>query len=223
MAVKTYSGKLHVCGSSGVLRRIPANSRQPRIASATLGRTISREAKPTTDQTFVFDAPDIVTGLSNIGYHTICIGGVGFFNKQSPLGSVLPSLFHESHWSPSLGVTCQDSTRNQIDVALRSMSLLAPEQRVFLFLNVSALHQPNCMYIEGRTEDSPETQAAALSYVDSQLPRLFGAMRRRSDVFCIICSDHGTAYGEDGYVGHRLAHPVVWNVPYAEVMLTRES
>ena len=33
----------------------------------------------------------------------------------------------------------------------------------------------------------------------------------------VICSDHGTAYGEDGYTGHRLAHPVVWDVPYAGI------
>ncbi|MFO0998982.1 MAG: hypothetical protein U0936_01480 [Planctomycetaceae bacterium] len=94
---------------------------------------------------------------------------------------------------------------------------------MFLFINVSALHQPNCMYVEGATEDSPETQLAALAYVDSQLPRLFSAMRRRADVYGIICSDHGTAYGEDGYVGHRIAHPVVWNVPYAEVFMAQES
>jgi hypothetical protein len=35
----------------------------------------------------------------------------------------------------------------------------------------------------------------------------------------VICSDHGTAYGEDGFAGHRLAHPVVWTVPYAEFLL----
>ena len=34
-----------------------------------------------------------------------------------------------------------------------------------------------------------------------------------------MCSDHGTAYGEDGYWGHRLSHPVVWTVPYAEFAL----
>jgi arylsulfatase A-like enzyme len=63
------------------------------------------------------------------------------------------------------------------------------------------------------------TQAAALSYVDSQLGRLFDALRKRGPSLCIICSDHGTAYGEDGYHGHRLAHEVVWTVPYAELIL----
>jgi hypothetical protein len=39
----------------------------------------------------------------------------------------------------------------------------------------------------------------------------------------IICSDHGTAYGEDGYWGHRVSHPVVWDVPYAEFILSPED
>ena len=43
-----------------------------------------------------------------------------------------------------------------------------------------------------------------------------GFARRQRPLFAIICSDHGTAYGDDGYAGHRLAHPCVWNVPYWE-------
>ena len=39
----------------------------------------------------------------------------------------------------------------------------------------------------------------------------------RPQTFIIICSDHGTLYGEDGYVGHRIAHPIVTTVPYAEI------
>ena len=64
-----------------------------------------------------------------------------------------------------------------------------------------------------------ETHAAALRYVDSALPPLFEAQRRRGPALCIICSDHGTLYGEDGFTGHRLAHPNVWQVPYAELVL----
>ena len=90
---------------------------------------------------------------------------------------------------------------------------------MFLFLNVSAIHQPNCCYLNGTTADSLATHAAALAYVDAQLPPLFDALRRRGSAMCVICSDHGTAYGEDGFQGHRLAHPVVWTVPYAEFVL----
>lgn len=170
-------------------------------------------------ETCVFDAPDIVSGLAARGYHTICIGGVGFFNKQTALGCVLPGLFAESHWSPELGVTDQRSTENQVHQALTSLEQLPADRRAFLFLNVSAIHQPNCLY-SNATEDSAETMQVALSYVDGQLPPLFHAMRRRAPVLCIICSDHGTAYGEDGFQGHRLSHQVVWDVPYAETVLS---
>jgi len=175
------------------------------------------------EHTCVFDQSDIVHGLSAKNYHTVCIGGVGFFNRQSELGRVLPSLFDESHWDPTLGVTDRHSTKNQIGVALDSLSRLPNDQRVFLFVNVSALHQPNCIYLEGSASDDCATQAAALAYVDSCLPPLLDAMTSRAPVMCIVTSDHGTAYGEDGYHGHRLAHPVVWEVPYAEFVLPLRS
>jgi len=173
----------------------------------------------TTEETYVFDAPDIVTGLAGIGYHTLCIGGVNFFDKQSPLGSVLPGYFSESHWDPELGVAGRHSTERQVQLAVRRLGELPLLQRVFLFLNVSAIHPPNHVFLPGAREDSIETHAAALAYVDRRLPPLFAALRRRGPTLLIICSDHGTAYGEDGYTGHRLSHPVVWNVPYAETIL----
>lgn len=169
--------------------------------------------------TCVFDAPDIVSGLAGRDYHTVCIGGVGFFNKASPLGQVLPGLFAESHWSPRLGVTNPDSTMNQVALAVEVIARLHRTRRLFLFLNVSAIHQPNCCYLNGARADTLESHAAALAYVDRHLPPLFLALQRRAPVLCIVCSDHGTAYGEDGYTGHRVCHPVVWTVPYAEFIL----
>lgn len=172
-----------------------------------------------TSRTCVLDAADIVTGLAGLGYHTVCIGGVGFFNKQSPLGRVLPGLFAESHWDPSLGVTDPHSTANQVRLAVEILARLPRTQRVFLFVNVSALHQPNCIFVPGAERDTLATHAAALAYVDGHLPPLFAAVQRRGPCLVIVCSDHGTAYGEDGYVGHRVCHPVVWTVPYAEFIL----
>jgi hypothetical protein len=173
--------------------------------------------------TCVLDADNLVAGLTQRGYHTICIGGVGFFNKLSPLGRVFPSLFADSFWSPQLGVTHPESTANQVRLAVDLLARLPGEQRVFLFINVSALHQPNYFYLPGATEDSLDSQRAALEYVDRQLPPLFAVLERRGSGFGILCSDHGTAYGEDGYHGHRLAHPVVWTVPYAEIRWERHS
>jgi Sulfatase len=173
-----------------------------------------------TDETFVFAEADIVSGLSRRGYRTFCIGGVGFFNKQTALGKVLPALFDESYWDASLSVTDSRSTENQVNLALELIGRISKERRVFLFINISALHQPNCIFLPGAEHDSLESHAAALGYVDGQLPPLFDALRRRAPVLVIICSDHGTAYGEDGYLGHRAAHQVIWTVPYAEFVLS---
>ena len=174
-------------------------------------------SETTTGDTCVFDAPDLVRGFASRGYRTICIGGVGFFNPENPLGRVLPSYFDEAHWSAETSVTDPHSTEHQVRLACTRLE--AVKERVFLFINVSALHQPNKHYVPGATEDSKDTHAAALRYVDSQLPPLFVALSRRGPTLGLLTSDHGTCYGDDGYVGHRLAHPAVWTVPYAEVLL----
>ena len=180
-------------------------------------------SETTTAETCVFDAPEIVSGLAQRGYHTACVGGVGFFNQRTPLGCVLPDLFAESHWREELGVTNRDSTQRQVEVGVRIVEMLPHDKRLFLFVNISALHQPNCIYLDGVTEDSPVSQAAALAHVDQHLPPLLDALRSRAPALCIITSDHGTAYGEDGYWGHRVSHPVVWTVPYAEFLLAQTT
>lgn len=183
-------------------------------------------SETTEPHTWVFDAPSLPAGLAAAGYHTVCIGGVGFFNKRTPLGSVLPGMFAESHWEPEFGVTDPASLDHQIDRVARVVAGLPADRRLFLLLNVSALHQPNRHYLhrpaessEGDpVEDSLESHAAALEYVDARLGRLFDLMRR--PCFVIVCSDHGTAYGEGGHFGHRIGHEVVWTVPYGEFVLS---
>jgi hypothetical protein len=176
-------------------------------------------SETTTDDTWTFDAPDLPNALARAGYLTACIGGVGFFNGRTALARALPSLFEESRWEPRMGVTSATSTEAQVACAVRLLEETPRSRRVFLLLNVSAIHQPNRIFVPGAERDTRETHAAALRYVDSALPPLFAALRRRGPSLCVLCSDHGTAYGEDGYEGHRIAHPVVWTVPYAEVVL----
>lgn len=179
----------------------------------------------TNENTFTFKTSTIVEGLSKEEYHTICIGGVGFFNKQNPLGCTLPSYFDTSIWTPELGVTCKDSTKNQIDESITIINSLPEDKRVFLFINISALHQPNYFYDHTKSDkkDTLETHSAALRYVDSQLESLFSFFQSRNDTLFILCSDHGTCYGEDGFTGHRLAHEVVWNVPYCNFIQEKNS
>ncbi len=174
-------------------------------------------------ETCVLEAGSIPEGLAAQGYRTICIGGVGFFNQRNPLGQVLPNLFQEQYWSPALGVTEPISTDNQVDLACALLKDLPPNQRVFLFINLSALHQPNYFYWAKADpdlkQDSLESHGAALEYIDGALAPLWQCLKDRAPTYAILCSDHGTTYGEDGYTGHRCAHPVVWTVPYAEFIL----
>lgn len=163
--------------------------------------------------TCVLDGATIVEGLARRDYHTLCVGGTGFFNRQNPLGDVFPKLFAEAHWSRETGVTDPHSFEHQIDIVERSLARV--RGRAFTFVDVAALHQPNHFYGDAAT-DSRATHAAALRYVDAHIPRLFASLRR-APLFAIVCSDHGTLYGEDGYHGHRIAHPLVTTVPYAEV------
>lgn len=176
-----------------------------------------------TENTYVFDRSDIVSGFASIGYRTVCIGGVGFFNKLNPLSNVLPGLFQESYWSRELGVTDRNSTSNQINLAIEILANTPKDKRLFLFINISAFHQPNYFYLNDNKQDTIESHAAALEYVDSQLDKLWEAIRQKSPTFCILCSDHGTAYGENGYTGHRISDPSVWIVPYAEFVLRDKS
>lgn len=174
--------------------------------------------------TCVLDGATIVEGLAARGYHTLCVGGTGFFNLGSPLGRVLPAAFAEAHWHRALGVTDPRSFENQIAVVEDSLARVPPARRAFTFVNVSALHQPNHFYLPGGDPpdipaDTLASHAAALGYVDAHLPRLIRALRRGAPVLVILCSDHGTLYGEDGYTGHRVAHPVVTTVPYAEIVV----
>ncbi|MER5468301.1 STM4013/SEN3800 family hydrolase [Streptomyces sp. NPDC002685] len=179
-------------------------------------------SETTADRTFVFDTPDLVSALAAQGYRTVCVGGVGFFNKQGALGDVLPGFFQESHWEPEFSVASPTSFEAQVARAEKTVAELPAEQRLFLFLNAAALHQPNWFHLPGATReagDSLDTHAAALEYIDRHVGRLFRAMSSRRRCFAIVCSDHGTAYGDDGYTGHRLGHDSVWTVPYSHFFL----
>ncbi|MCA9567113.1 MAG: STM4013/SEN3800 family hydrolase [Myxococcales bacterium] len=167
--------------------------------------------------TTVFDAPDIVRGFADAGYHTICVGGTGFFNPATPLGTVLPGLFAESRWETGFGVTDPHSTEHQVAWLVGRLAEL--DGRVLAFVNVSAIHQPNRHYVDGAETDSLATHRAALRYVDGALAPLFAAFAARGPTEVMVTSDHGTLYGEGGHVGHRVAHPHVLTVPWARFTL----
>jgi len=206
----TYSAHAALFAGFWPTRTTPGRDVRPFALQFPGSRTVGRE-------TLRLKGSDIVSGLSERGFHTVCIGGVGFFNPATPLGAVFPALFRESHWRPEFSVTERNSTRDQVRQACRSVEGTSPGQPLFLFVNISATHPPTRGYLAKARQESAATQVAALEYVDRQLPPLFEAFKRRGRRGkAYLMSDHGTLFGEDGWTGHRTGHCAVWTVPYAE-------
>lgn len=208
----------------------PLHKREWLFINEKMGSKVLRGQKA-----FYYEGKNLVEGLEKVGYKTICIGGVAFFNKMDGLCSVFPDMFGESYWNPRFGVTNPRSAEEQVKLALKLLDKTHKDQRVFLYINFSAIHGPNYYYLDKYKDrndsynpnknilasklDCVESQRAALRYVDSCLEPLFKRMKERNRTFCIALSDHGTCYGEDGYEGHNLAHEVVWTVPYRQFFL----
>ncbi len=188
------------------------NSPNERLFAATF-----EGSETTGPNTFCFTEDNLISALRARNYHSICIGGVGFFNKRTNLSRKLPDLFDESHWSQEMGVTGKNSTELQFALARKLLWQRPPNSRTFLYINVSAIHQPNCHYLD-QTKDSLATHAAALRYVDQHLDHLFRTLSKNG-TFLILCSDHGTLYGEDGFTGHRIGHEAVYTVPYSHLLI----
>ncbi len=169
---------------------------------------------------FGFSGSTIMEGLEKEGYDTWCVGGVAFFDKRSDLGKVFPGYFKKSYWNPSFACPVKESTKNQVDFLLKKISAADKEQRIFLYLNVDAIHYPNYFYADGVSHDNLQSHAAALRYVDRELGRLFAGWKsQRKEALVICCSDHGTCYGEDGCQFHGINHPYVNTVPYKHFFL----
>jgi hypothetical protein len=177
---------------------------------------VGKAIRPTTA---VFDAPDIISGLRDLGYLTVCIGGVSYFSRETPLGSTLPDYFEQDYWIPKFGSDEPDSTRHQVDHALDVLAGTEAGRPLMLFLNVSATHIPHHHYVPGGTVDDCASQAAALSYTDQHIGRLLNALPGFGKWLVILTADHGDAFGDDGFHGHGIAHPSVFTVPYAELLV----
>lgn len=168
---------------------------------------------------FLFEGNSFIQGLEHVGYDTICVGGVGFFNKRTPINSMLPSFFKHSYWNTKFSCHIKESFEHQISYIESIMKKRPADQRTFLYLNVDSIHYPNSFYVEGAKADNLETHAAALRYVDFHLPKLLDLFKKRNRTFCILCSDHGTCYGEDGFQFHCVSHEIVYTVPYMHFFL----
>ena len=125
--------------------------------------------------------PDLVAGAGRGAATTRSASAAsGSSTSRAPLGGVLPGLFAgEPLGAGARRHRPRPRSRRRSTRAERVVAELPAERRLFLFLNVSALHQPNRFYLPGATReagDSRATHAAALEYVDRHIGRLFAAL-----------------------------------------------
>ncbi len=137
------------------------------------------------------------------------------------MGKIFTNMFQESYWTPQMSVSHRESTKNQVETGITRLRELENSQRVFLFINISSTHQPSHIFLKGTAKDSVDTQKAAIAYSDKYIGELIHEFRKRADTFLIICSDHGEAFGEGGFWGHRNSHSTVMTIPYAETLLPK--
>ena len=196
--------------------RRPAPGPHPRLFAARFPGS-----ETTGDGTCVFDAPDLVTGLAAAGYHTRLrrrrrllqpahaagLRAAGAVRRE-PLGAGArrdrPGLVRGPARPASSGR--RRTRRRAAAVPVPQRLGPAPAQLV-----LPARRRPRTAGPATRPRWSTSTGTSAALFA---LPP-----RAAGPCFAIVCSDHGTAYGEDGYTGHRVAHEVVWTVPYAEFVL----
>jgi hypothetical protein len=165
---------------------------------------------------------NLVAGLRDIGYNTVCSGAVTWFKHP-----FWKSLF--SHFLYEVGLP------NQV----KWVQTVLDERPTFMLLNIGETHEPysflNSSYemppgyqihklgygplSNAQFREMHDRQIAALEYIDSNLLRILSLFKGRSLV--IFTADHGECFGEDGFFGHGFYHSKVMEVPLAIFQYSR--
>lgn len=171
---------------------------------------------------------NFIQGLANEGYQTVGTGAMDWFRQKSLTAGFGKFLY-----------TGTDADR-QIDFLLENIDINRP---FFGFINFGETHAPYTY--RGKTEtckddvrarrmswppvehgpvgaetDGFRCQVTAAEFLDTCLPRLFDDLPDNTIV--VLTADHGDCFGEDGYWGHGVNHPMVFEVPLAIFRLDRK-
>ncbi len=157
-------------------------------------------------------APNIIKGFEKLGYRTIGIGGVNWFNNKFPTSNIWHKrYFNEFYWEEKFTEENFKSLEHQINL-INKLKLKTEKKPIFLFLNISYTHAPYLGF--GK---SVLGQKASFEEVDKLLPNLLEVLPNKYHL--MICGDHGECFGEDGLWGHGFYHPKVMEVPFAYINL----
>ncbi|MBU1046178.1 alkaline phosphatase family protein [Patescibacteria group bacterium] len=153
-------------------------------------------------------AKNIIKGFEKLGFRTIGIGGVHWFNNKFPTSNIwYKKYFKEFYWKEKFSENNPNSLTHQIEL-IEKLKINQEKKPVFLFLNISSTHKPYMGF-----EKSILGQKKALEEVDKLLPKLLLNLPKRYHL--MVLSDHGECFGEDNLWGHGFYHPKIMEVPFA--------
>lgn len=177
---------------------------------------LGRKGSP---NSFIFEGASIPEGLAKVGYETICIGGVNFFNKRTEIGKVFPSMFNQSFWTPKFSPIVKDSLEHQVEFIEKKVQEYNTSKKLFMYVNITTTHYPTFFYVDGEKEDTIESQKSALAYTDQWIEKIMNIFEKRGGAFVIAFSDHGSTFGENGQIFHGINNEIVNTIPYMEFLI----
>lgn len=159
-------------------------------------------------------ARNIVRGFSKLGYRTVGIGGVDWFNTNIITSEFWNQYFDEFYWKKSFSQSALNCFDHQVDFAVDILKNHDKVQPLFFFLNISATHNPSFI-----VRNQFKTQQEALQYVDSKIKRIFDLIPKPCHI--ILTGDHGSVFEEDNYIttGHGFYHQKVMTVPIKDFLI----
>lgn len=158
-------------------------------------------------------APNLMRGFAQRGYHTIGLGGVGWFSSDRPTTTFWATeYFAEFYWKPEWSESANNAFENQIAFTRNNGLLKRNNMKLFFFVNVASTHYPYMTY-----GASIQGQAKCLEYVDAHIQDLLDLVPKPCHLF--LMADHGDCFGEDGLWKHAFYHKKVMEVPFAQMVI----
>jgi membrane-anchored protein YejM (alkaline phosphatase superfamily) len=176
--------------------------------------------EPVKKSTFrtVVSERDAVDGFRRAGFQTVGSGAMNWFRQAS-----LTDSFERFR--------LLEDADSQVEYVL---SELDPSDPFFAFINFGETHDP--FTYKGKTRPGPARvqargmewpphqvgavgpdheayshQVESVEFLDQKIGKLLSDLP--GETVTVICGDHGECFGEDGYFGHGVDHPKVYEVP----------
>lgn len=149
-------------------------------------------------------------------YRTVAIGGVGWFNKRTPMRLGFEEFIYETNGEKAINEFINQITREPYYGLLNFGTTHRPYRVPEMPRKLKRVRSPRSGndYNSQYSYKLRDKQVACMTYTDKILVKLFEWLKstKLRTVVC-FCSDHGDCMGEDGCYGHGFMHPNIMTVP----------